>query len=296
MYKLFEMLDFSLRYFRFFNFFLSAAILIASLVLTRNIVNFSFSEKAPAPSVLDTGGKGTVPERNIRDYAVILERNPFGPPMTLEPVAGPRPAEVKQYGPLSDLVLKGTAVGPERMSYAVIANKKENSGEQEIFTYGDEVFTYGTLTKIERDSVELTRDNVAYSLMIPVGEDTVRNVAVSAQASQIARKVGEREYLLDSNKVRQSLNNPEKLLTDARLLPNFVDGEQEGFRISEVKADGLYHELGLRNGDILLRINGLAISNPEVAIQAMSALKGMNRVDLDIIRNNERMSMSYRIR
>jgi general secretion pathway protein C len=79
-------------------------------------------------------------------------------------------------------------------------------------------------------------------------------------------------------------------------LPNIKDGRQEGFTISEVVPGGIYQSLGLRNGDILLKINGLEISNPEVAIQAMSALRGMNNVDLDIIRSGKNISMSYRMR
>ena len=79
-------------------------------------------------------------------------------------------------------------------------------------------------------------------------------------------------------------------------MPNIKDGRQEGFSISEVVPGGIYSSLGLRNGDILLRINGLEISNPEVAIQAMSGLKGMSNIDLDVIRNGRKISMNYRIK
>jgi general secretion pathway protein C len=294
------MLDFSLKYFRFVNYFLAAVILVAALLLTRNIVNISFSEKGAIPSGSESKAAGAGAEKNIMHYSTILERNPFGSPMTMEPIAGTRTAKT-QYSPLSDLVLAGTAVGPEKLSYAVVVDKKSPSGRHEIFTYGENVYNYGVLTKIEGASIEITRDNVAYTVQMPIkdlGGNTAADQAKSMSGSQasIARKVGEGEYLLDRRKVRQSLENPEKILTDARLLPNFVDGRQKGFKISEVIKGGLYHSLGLRNGDILLRINELAISNPEVAIQAMSALRGMNRVNLDIIRNGDNMSMNYQIR
>lgn len=291
------MLDFSLKYFRAINYLLGAAILISALMLTRNIVNISFSDKdLTKPVSPPSASKSAAPAADIMRYAVILERNPFGPPLTMEPITTPETTETRQYGPLSDLILTGTAVGPEKLSYAVIINKKVKTDGQEIFTYGDNVFNYGVLTKIEKEAIELTRDNIAYTIRLPVEEVPLPATEASVHTAAIARKIGDREYVLDSRKVRQSLDNPEKLLTDARLLPNFVDGKQKGFRISEVKPEGLYHNLGLKNGDILLRINGLAISNPEVAIQAMSALRGMNSVDLDIIRDNNKMSMSYKIR
>ncbi len=85
-------------------------------------------------------------------------------------------------------------------------------------------------------------------------------------------------------------------MTDARLLPVIKNGKQEGFIISEIVPEGMYHSLGLKNGDTLLKINGLEISNPEVAIQAMSTIKGTNNVNLDIIRNNRKMTLNYQMR
>ncbi|MBI5050370.1 MAG: hypothetical protein HZC11_05770 [Nitrospirae bacterium] len=74
------------------------------------------------------------------------------------------------------------------------------------------------------------------------------------------------------------------------------DGRQEGFTLSEIKPGGLYDSLGLRNSDVLLNVNSLEISSPDVAVQAMSALRGMDRVNLDIIRNGEKITMTYQIR
>jgi general secretion pathway protein C len=111
-----------------------------------------------------------------------------------------------------------------------------------------------------------------------------------------AQKVGEKEYILDQKRIQEALNTPEQILTDARLLPNIRDGRQEGFNISEVKTGGLYDSLGLRNGDVLLKVNRLEISSPDVAMQAMSALKGMDRVNLDVIRNGSRMTMTYQVK
>ncbi|MBL7050500.1 MAG: hypothetical protein ISR96_13380 [Nitrospira sp.] len=295
------MADFPLKYFRFANSFLVALILVTALLLTRNIVNISFSGNGAKPTTAEgVTTMGSAPDTTIMQYSSILERNPFGSPMTLTPIAVTNMTEI-QYGPLSNLVLAGTAVGPEKLSYAVVLDKKAPSRRQEIFTYGENVYNYGVLTKIEKTSIEITRDNVKYTVKIPVkatgGNTTGDQVkSISGPQSSIARKIGNREYLLDRKKVQNSLENPEKMLTDARLLPNFIDGRQEGFRITEVVNGGLYQNLGLMNGDILLRINGLAISNPEVAIQAMSALRGMNNIDLDIIRKGDNMSMNYQIR
>lgn len=293
------MLETSFKKFRFLNYLIVLFILLAALLLIRNIVSLSFSKKESPVVVHHDNSLINMKPKDIMQYSAILEKNPFGRPMTLHSITVQQETE-NQYSSLSDLLLIGTVVGPAHLSYAVF-EEKSRPNIQEVIAYRQKVFNYGLLSKINMSSVEIERDSVTYTVTFP-SEEVITNIeshadtqADSPQGS-FARKVGEREYVLDSSRVQKSLENPEQILTDARLLPNFVNGKQEGFRISEVVPDGLYQSLGLHNGDILLKVNGLEISNPEVAMQAMTALKGMNKVNLDIIRDGKNMSMSYQMR
>jgi general secretion pathway protein C len=85
-------------------------------------------------------------------------------------------------------------------------------------------------------------------------------------------------------------------MTDARFIPHIVDGRQQGFILREVKPGGIYQSLGLQNEDVLLRINEYDISTPDKALQAFIALRGLDRADLDIVRNGSKMTMTYQIR
>lgn len=293
------MFDNPLAKFRLVNYLLSFFILLAVLLLARNIVDISFSKKEALPFHHKDNALMNM-NSDIMQYSVILEKNPFGQPMKLQPIEGKK-EETPSLGPLSNLVLIGTVTGPENLSYAIFEDKSQPN-VQEVFGHNEKVFNYGTLTSIKMTSVDIRQDSQTITLTFPSDEpitgieDRAKSTQTEVPQTSFARKVGEQEYILDSRRVQQSLENPEQILTDARLLPNFVDGKQMGFKISEVIPDGLYGSLGIKNGDVLLRVNGLEISNPEVAIQAMSALKGMNRVNLDIVRSGKNMSMSYQIR
>ena len=286
--------------FRLVNYLLSVFILLAALLLARNIVSISYSQKETPRRISQEKALINMNKKDIMQYSAILEKNPFGRPMKLLPIEVQQDRE-KSLGSLSNLILIGTVAGPESVSYAIFEDKSQPN-VQEVFAYKEKVFNYGVLTKITMTSVDIVQDSQTVTLTFPSEEPVAgtenRADSTPAEAPQtsFARKVGEQEYILDSRRVQESLANPEQILTDARLLPNFVDGRQAGFKISEVIPDGLYGSLGIKNGDVLLRVNGLEISNPEVAIQAMSALKGMNRVNLDIIRSGKNMSMSYQIR
>jgi general secretion pathway protein C len=115
-------------------------------------------------------------------------------------------------------------------------------------------------------------------------------------ASSFGKRTGESTYLIDQQRIQQALEKPDQLMTDARFIPNMVEGRQQGFVLRELKAGGIYQSLGLQNGDILLRINEYSISSPDTALQAITALKGIDRAQLDIIRNGSKTTMTYQIR
>jgi general secretion pathway protein C len=283
---------------RIINYLLFILILIVSLFLLRNIIRLLYIKNdSRITDIKDIQTKKREQEkRDIMSYSVILEKNPFGKPMKLYPLTAMDGTESNDVVSPSDLILVGTAVGPEDMKYAVFESKE--SREQEVFRYGDEVFNYGKLIAIEPQFVKIRQGGSVIAIeMIDINSNPARaRLKVNNLQGSFVKKIGEKDYILDRDKVQHALENPEQILTDARLLPNFKDGKQQGFKIYEVKPGGIYESLGLRNGDILLKINGLDISSPEVAIQAMSALRGMNRINLDIMRRGSKLSLNYQIR
>lgn len=296
------MLEFSTGKLRLINYFLSAVILIAVLLLIRDLISFNLLKKdLPAAVSKDKASRQPgLEKKNLMQYSSVLEKNPFGPPMTLRPatVAQSEGEEAPAFS-LSDLILVGTAFGSNNLNYAIFEDRTKSQSGQEIIKLGENVFSYGKLKKIERSSVEIEHDSVNYTVTMPeaaLDPETPQEQSKETPQASFAKQIGEREYILDSRRIQKALENPDQILTHARLLPNIKDGRQEGFSVSEVVPGGIYQSLGLRNGDILLRINGLEISNPEVAIQAMSALKGMSNIDLDVIRSGQKISMNYRIR
>lgn len=290
------MTEFSSEKLRVFNYLLIILILITTLFLIRNIIGLLTQSTEHRVQNTEHRTQSTEHRMDIMSYSIILEKNPFGKPVKLYPLVAPHDTGTETVRTPSDLILVGTAVGPKEMSYAIL-ELKDGKG-QDVFTYGEEVFNYGILTGIESEYITIRQGSDIITItMIDISSRTeIPQLRVSDSESTGVRKIGERDYLIDREKVQHALENPEQILTDARLLPNFQDGKQQGFRVYEVRSGGIYESLGLRNGDILLKINDLDISSPEVAIQAMSALRGMDRINLDIMRRGTRLSLNYQIR
>jgi general secretion pathway protein C len=274
------------------NLAIGAVLVISILVLARDVI--SLSGKKMAKPATPAQATALASKKSFQDYAPVVRNNPFGPPGELKPLYA---ATTNQSAPKSDmtgLTLAGTVSGPRKYSYAIFVDK---SGNQEVYRIGDTVPGYGVLQKVEKDKVLIKSGGAPVE--IPVADFVSIVDASSLQSSKpatFAKNVGEGSYVVDQKRVQQAIEKPNQIMTDARMLPNVIDGKQQGFMLSEVKPGGIYQSLGLQNGDVLLRINEFSISNPESALQAFTALRGMDRVQLDIMRNGARVSMTYQIR
>lgn len=73
--------------------------------------------------------------------------------------------------------------------------------------------------------------------------------------------------------------------------PHFVDGELRGFSISPGKDKRLFQELGLKRGDVVTSINGVALNNMQDAMTLMNDVQSLTEVSVDIQRGNESLSL-----
>jgi general secretion pathway protein C len=167
---------------------------------------------------------------------------------------------------------------------------------QEVFKVGEPVLGFGTLSDVKTDRVRISGGEETLELLLADVAEEKASSASPGNSRMFARKIGKGMYIVDQRKVQQAIENPTQMMTDARLRPHIRNGREEGCLLSEVKTGGIYHSLGLRNGDVLLRINEYDISNPEIALQAFTALRGMDRIQIDLLRAGSKMTMTYQIK
>ena len=239
------------------------------------------------------------PAEDLSAYAPILEKGLFGKategkltPMT-QAAAEKSPAATSQ----KDLLLLGTAVGSFRETFALIA--KLSTKEERVFRLGDKVFDIGPLVAVRKEVAEVLSAGQRIKIMSPSASAEEEKAAPPAQnpaAGSLASQVGAGSYVVDQRALNAALDNIGQAMTDARLLPSVKDGKVEGFRISEVKPAGVFGMVGIKNGDVLQKINDFPIDSPEKAIQSFVTLKGQSRIKLDIVRDGKPSTLTYDIR
>jgi general secretion pathway protein C len=196
----------------------------------------------------------------------------------------------------TELLLLGTATGSFRETFALVRHTAKQ--EERVFRLGDMVFDAGKLVQVTREQAYIVVNGKKVELLTPMSPP-----ATSAPAQQTAgtpgtvvANTGAGNYVIDQRALNAALDNISQAMTDARLLPSQKDGKVEGFRASEVKPSGVFAMVGIKNGDILLRLNDFPIDSPDKALQSFIALKGQNRLKLDMIRDGRPATFNYDIR
>jgi general secretion pathway protein C len=234
-------------------------------------------------------------------YAPIVTNGLFGKATqgTLTSVTSASP--VAQAAPVTapgELMLLGTVVGSFRETFALVRHTTKQ--EERVFRLGDMVFDAGRLAEVDKEKAFIVINNKKVELLTPMTPAVAGTAGKSAsepgRAAVVVASTGAGSFVIDQRALNSALDNPAQAMSDARLLPNQKDGKVEGFRASEVKPSGLFAMIGIKNGDVLVRLNDFPMDSPDKALQSFIALKGQSRLKLDLIRDGQPQTFNYDIR
>jgi general secretion pathway protein C len=282
------------------NFLLALLCFIVLAKLTADIFSYRLAHSFPKTVSKASPALQPAAAEELMSFAPLLEKGLFGAATQgkLTPIQQSAAATGAPATSQGDLLLLGTAVGSFHETFALI--QKASSKEERVFRLGDRVYDLGPLVLVRKDMAEILAGGRRIKLMTPMatGGDS-GGPGAGRQATQqnlLATSVGSGSYVVDQRALNASLDNIGQAMTDARLLPSLREGKVEGFRASEVKPAGIFGMVGIKNGDVLLRINDFAIDSPDKAIQSFVSLKGQSRIKLDLIRDGQPVTLNYDIR
>jgi general secretion pathway protein C len=235
------------------------------------------------------------PKRPATYYAAIQGRDIFNStkpeaPKTIDPT--PKPTELK-------LKLWGVVVHDDGASYCVIEDL--TTRKQDLYRINDQVGGSATVKEIDWDRVILDRDGQDEILEL-AAEPGAPNApkaggAVAQQPSnQHIQLVGDNQYTIDRSEVDSALDNMSQLFTQIRAVPHFEGGQSTGFRLFAIRQNSIFDQIGLRNGDIITRINGTDLSDPSQALSLFQQLRNQSAISVDILRNKQNLTVSYQIK
>lgn len=104
------------------------------------------------------------------------------------------------------------------------------------------------------------------------------------------------QFNLPRDEINKALGDWNKVLTEARAIPNMENGVQNGYKLIQIVQGSVYDKLGLKNGDVLCGVNGEPINDPGRAMELITLLKTSSRIEMCVKRDGRQNSFSYDIR
>ncbi len=306
-------------------FWLSYLLLVTvAAALAALIVNAYISAQLAAPlqPTQTQTSRATGPlaqQAPLTHYEIINKRNIFNatpPSDTPEPPRAAEPPPPPLDVPATPLPLKlvgimaGTKAQPPR--FAIIESTGSPPG-QAVYQVGDSVQQV-FIVDILPGCVVLDRGGGQQKLCFEKDAGTApapgaapRAAAAPAPVPPPAPRPGDAggadivrvdtgTWQVKREKLLENFANVGSLSSQATVTPYFVQGQQLGFRLSQIRAGGVLQQMGLQEGDVLQKVNGLDIHTPQEALQAYQQLQTESTVRLSVLRNNSPTTLTYEIR
>lgn len=249
------------------------------------------------------------------DIQEIENRNLFNSEIREEVVAA-QPEEVIQTN--VNLCIQGIVYGPQwRFATIMDTDKREIM----VLGEGEEVAPGLILYAIEPDRIVVVHKNgqkeetyidfssscgsgtgrprTAGNPALPMRPGAGNPPTISGPATPTGgvQALSETEYVIDRAMFEAALADINKLVTEARMVPNFTpDRQVDGFRIFQIRPGSIYQQLGLRNGDVIEMVNGIKLDDPTKGLELFQALKSQSHFTINLKRYNNKMTFNYDVR
>lgn len=279
-------------------------------VTVNNFVRSAYAVPGAVSSWHPSSVKATEEAReNFRkDLAVIERRNLFQAKVREEiPLAEEVPTQLNL-----NLCVQGLIVGPI-WKFATIRDLTTN--QSKVLAEGEELASGWILSSIEPEKIIVSTQR---GQLQEAGIDFLRqcaprgvapppthssptkypeNPTVAPPGGEGIQPLSDTEYLIDKKEFEAQFNNLNELMTQARMVPNFTpDREVDGFRIFQIRPGSIFQKLGLRNGDVIERVNGIKLDDPAKGLELFTALKNLSHFTIDLKRNNANMTITYTVK
>ena len=237
----------------------------------------------------------------LSSYAIVYTRDIFN--STKAPITNDT-TTLAVTSKNTNIRLLGTATSKLDRAFAIIENQTTRT--QGLYREGELIAPGLVLIQVAWDRITIEREGKRETLLLPkdslaapTGQSSLIPIstATNKTSGEGIRQTAQDSYAIDRREVDHAINNLSELFTQVRAVPySQQEGVVQGFRLFQIKPDSLIDRIGLKNGDVIQRVNGVEISDPSTAFQLLQDLQGHAQIRVDVLRNQQPTSLSYEIR
>jgi general secretion pathway protein C len=254
-----------------------------------------------APGALTDPVSRATGVRPVDDYEPILARDLFRISKAEQavPVQAALDVEKLQRTRLN-LKLWGTVAGDPLQACAVIEDMQRR--EQSLYRVGDTIQN-ATVIMILREKVVLNfegQDEILDMVEFPqaAGPGMAMHGTLRAMPPDdpMGMPEADQQITLQRGMLDESFSDVNRLMTEISISPNMEEGEPAGLLLNRIAPDSIFRRMGLRNGDVLLGVNGRQILSAEDAMQMYESLRSSEEIEIQLKRRGHERTITYTIR
>ena len=236
------------------------------------------------PQVIGAGQQSAGDAQRSSDYSTIVDAHLFGMASESE-----EPVVVEtENAPETRLNLKlraAVAATDDGVAHAIIA---DGSGDEKVYFIKSSIPGGATLHRVHADRVILNRGGVLETLRLPR--------EFEGKAAPAANRRTARATSNQASNVQDLLTANAASLTEIiRPQPFMPNGQLKGYRVFPGRNRQQFIALGLRPGDLVTAINGVALNNPAQGMEIFRSLGDSSQVSVTVERAGKEQQLNLDI-
>lgn len=158
-----------------------------------------------------------------------------------------------------------------------------------VLAQGEQVDGY-TLSKFYNNYVIFTKDKKEYKLEI------VEKELLNYEENKVEEfKAKNNGAVVNRNYLNSYITNMDKIWNNITINEVKNGDKIEGFRIDKINKDSVFGKLGLKEGDIIKSVNNNELGSYADAFKVYNDVGNIKYLNIEVLRNNELMELSYEI-
>jgi len=293
-----------------YNFIIySALVAFGFSVFVRGYIDYRFiPEPIKTSSYLAT--KVDVPREEF-DKELVLNKNIFD----LEVISAAQVGSNGSVGAKAGTTPTNSSLGQSASVNTPIKSEEEFEGKLLGVLVGDDIFLAIVkfkgdvhilrkgvaqdgleLVDVFPDSINIKYANNIYSLTFPEEEVAGISGTESSKGNDSGGSGGGLRYEISKQFLTRQLQDMNSILRTVFISPYYDNGNFVGYRISRLADSSPLKQVGIRQGDILVQINGETLDSPNKMLELFSKIDDLTAAKIDILRKGERKTLFVEVK
>jgi general secretion pathway protein C len=133
------------------------------------------------------------------------------------------------------------------------------------------------------------------------GKDEILGIEEASSRSKtsiVSKRAGmatSQNITLKRSRIESAVKDVNNLMKQVRIRPHFRNGKPDGLRLTGIRPNSIFYNMGLKSGDIITGVNNNTIESVDDVLKFYQSLQSSSSVALQVKRRGRPKTINYSI-